>query len=117
VKAAAGLDLRERIAEKGTIGAAATAVGLPAEELDAILVGQERSWPRLRQRLADYLGTDRAELFPEFVSFDSAFEAGVTKRIEQGLPAKIADPTTLDRIAALFLDVRRPPKARPKRRR
>lgn len=83
---------------------AAKAIHVPIETLERVLAGDEPSWPRLRRELAAHLGVERCELFPDHAAYDAAYDAGLARRAEQGLPPTVTDSATLDRVASLFAD-------------
>ena len=102
-----GPEIRDLVNAKGTLTAAARAIGVDPAELTLVLADKHPSWPRLRRLLAAYLGVDRAELFPDFAAWDEAYDAGLARRGDRQLP-----PEVVDRVVAMYGDVRRPPRAR-----
>jgi lambda repressor-like predicted transcriptional regulator len=100
-------DLRALLRRKGTIPAAARAVGLSSYELNEVLAGVVPTWPALRKAIAEYVGVEPAELWPEYAALDDAFFAGVERRADQGYGRRVTDPVTLRKAAAVLVEVRR----------
>jgi lambda repressor-like predicted transcriptional regulator len=105
-----GAEILARLEAKGTLVAAGRALGVEPDELAEVLAGRQDSWPRLRRQLADYLGVDRAVLFPDFASYDKAFDRFMARRGGRRLP-----PDVVDKAVAILADVRTPPRARARK--